>query len=262
MGTPEQQATETPAPLFELNLTEITFDLKVSKPGRRFQAQHVLRGPRADDWLAFERAWKLETQMVESPEAQGDELAMRTRMDTAEAQVALWDRLALRVSGYPHMNGEAAGWKELVPVSSKQLIATALANVHAAELTDDDVVPTPALGEDLIVLDAVRGKQKHRLFHFFRSPSADHQMRYKRIVRDTLVVGGTRRPGSREIYPPRLPSFLPLYDELILRVEGYAWDGRPAEQTGKELAARMDAWHKRAAVVALFGDEEAELIHP
>ena len=62
---------------------------------------------------------------------------------------------------------------------------------------------------------------------------------------------------------PRLPALVRLYDELILRAEGYCANGHPSSSLGvNSLREFMDAWHKRVAVQTLFGEMAPESPQP
>ena len=149
-----------------------------------------------------------------------------------------------------------AGWQSLIPLAHKEAAIRSLTLVAPAELEDaQDGGLLPLAAERIpVVLEAARaGEAYPRLLHWFRPPALDDERRYRRLMAETLMVGGSR--GSRALIPPRLPVLCRLYDSLILTVERYALN-HSAEISAELLARHMDAWHKRAAVQVLFGDAD------
>ncbi len=151
-------------------------------------------------------------------------------------------------------------WRALVPLSHKEAAVNALTLVApaASVATGEDTVaegfPLRA-DERVVVLEAVRGGVAYpRLVHRFRPPTLDAERAYRRLLAETLIVRGTRTP--RTLLPARLPGLVKLYDQLIVGVEGYVVNGQPPA-SGLQIAQTMDAWHKRAAVQALFGELSA-----
>jgi len=243
------------AKLLELAPAELIVPLKVSHAGRTYRLQHRLRPPAPADWFAYEAA--LEMAVEEMPSGADDEPCYRLHVRTSDAARLFWDRLALSVDGY---DGAASTeeWRALIPLAHKE------AAVSSLTLVAPSTAPYPANSEStnyffplladerVIVLEAARaGRAYPRLIHRFHPPSVENERTYRRLLSETLLVRGSRAP--RTLLPARLPGLVRLYDQLILGVEGYAIENQPSA-SGPQLIQSMDAWHKRVAVQAVFGD--------
>ena len=281
--------------LLELALAEITIPLKVTEAGRTYRLRHTLRPPSAADWFAYEAALGMAVEEL-PPGADSEEPCYRLQVRSSEAALLLWERLALRVEGYEEPSGvethslQAAGsarlpaenagsplrseklcpdgkfdWRALIPLAHKEaaisaltLVAPARPRLFEADIDEESNPPYPLLAEERrVVLEAVAaGVAYPQLVHRFRPPSVEAERAYRRLVSETLLVRGARTP--RTLLPARLPALVRLYDELILGVEGYGLNGEPLASS-VQVIQHMDAWHKRIAVQALFGDSAAEV---
>lgn len=98
--------------------------------------------------------------------------------------------------------------------------------------------------------------RRHKnLVHIFDEPSFEQNRRYRRDDSRSHIVGGSRK--GMTVYHGAQRTLAALYDELIVRVEGYVLNGAPLE--GREAIARhMDTYHKVAAVARLFTPQEIE----
>ncbi|MGH9861991.1 MAG: hypothetical protein ACRD35_01060 [Candidatus Acidiferrales bacterium] len=269
--------------LLELAPAEITVPLKVTEAGRTYRLRHTLRPAAAADWFAYEAALEMAVEEF-TTRTDSDEPCYRLRVRSSEAALLLWERLALRVEGYEEPAGveipssPLAGsarlkpcpdgkldWRALIPLAHKEAAIAALTLVAPAtpRSSDPDAdeelqLPYPLLAEERrVVLEAVAaGVAYPQLVHRFRPPSVEAERAYRRLVSETLLVRGARTP--RTLLPARLPALVRLYDELILGAEGYCLNGEPLASS-VQVTQRMDAWHKRVAVQALFGDSAAEV---
>lgn len=253
--------------LLELAASELAIPLKVTQAGRSYRLQHIVRPPRAGDWFVYEAALKPEVEEFPAPDG-GDEVSYRLRVRTTDAALLLWERLALRVEGYtlPESGDVDAGWRTLIPLAHKEAAVRALTLVApaSAPVTDGSNNDGFAVGcgEVAVELESISaGVAYPRLAHFFRPPTVEAERAYRRLLAETLIVRGGRAP--RTLLPARLPALVRLYDDLILRVEGYSLHLQPPDSR-LQLLEHMDAWHKRVAVQTLFGDltpETPQLAH-
>ncbi len=261
---------------FELQPAELAVPLKAVHGGRSYNLVHKLRAPSHEDWFAYEAALCLSVEEFPGEES-GAEPRYRFDARNSEAAQLLWDRLVLSVEGYAlplasvKRRGEearsdsspgvadkshetAAHLQISIPLAHKEAAVRSLTLVAPAESerTETDE-PFPLAAERIpIFLEAARaGRAYPRLAHWFRPPELDQERCYRRLMAETFMVGGSRT--ARALIPPRLPALSRLYDALILSVEQYSLNGL-AELSAQQLARCMDAWHKRAAVQALFGD--------
>jgi len=243
--------------LLELASSELAIPLKITQAGRSYHLRHILRPPRAADWFAYEAALKPEVEELPAPDG-GDEISYRLHVRTTDAGLLLWERLALRVEGYtlPESGDADAGWRTLIPLAHKEAAVRALTLVAPASAPAPDGSNSDGFavgcGEVAVELECVSaGVAYPRLVHFFRPPTVEAERAYRRLLAETLIVRGGRAP--RTLLPARLPALVRLYDELILRAEGYAINLQLPESR-LQLLEHMDAWHKRVAVQTLFGD--------
>lgn len=251
--------------LLELAPIELLVPLKVTHAGRSYRLQHRLRPPAPADWFAYEAA--LEMAVEELPAGADDEPCYRLHVRTSDAARLLWDRLALSVEGYQLPEGQLTpsaaegppeNWRALIPLAHKEAAVNSLTLVApsaAFESTNHDSTNNffPLLADErLVVLEAVRGGRAYpRLVHRFRPPSVEDERAYRRLLSETLLVRGSRAP--RTLLPARLPGLVRLYDHLVVGVEGYSLHGQPPASRDPVIQ-HLDAWHKRVAVQALFGD--------
>lgn len=247
--------------LFELAPEEIAVPLQVSQAGRVYRVEHRLRPPAAADWLGYEAALQLALEEL-PPEPDAAAPGYRLTARTTDAALALWAGLVRRVEGYGELP-PSDGWQELIPLAHKEAAVRALTLVAPAEAAGEDssngFFPLNG-GEVAVELEAARdGRAYPRLVHRFRSPTVGDEKTYRRLLAESLIVRGSRTP--RALLPARLPGLIRLYDRLILGVEGYARGGQPLTAS-REAVEHMDAWHKRAAVQALFGEPVAAAASP
>ena len=244
------------AKLFELAPEEILVPLKVTHAGRTYRVSHCLRPPAPADWYAYEAA--LEPAVEElPPDAAGGEPSYRLALRASDAALELWGRLIGRVEGYALPPGEE--WRELIPLAHKEASVRALtlvAPTRPEAATGSNGFFPLAAEEGRVTLEAAAGGAAYpQLVHRFRAPSVEAERRYRRLLADNFIVRGSRAP--RTLLPPRLPTLVRLYDQLILGVEGYSIKGQPPASRD-QLLEHMDAWHKRVAVEALFGTPAAD----
>lgn len=251
-----ERSEESACPrLLELAPLELIVPLKVTHAGRSFRLRHRLRPPTPADWFAYEAA--LEMAVEELPPGPDEEPCYRLHVRTSDAARLFWDRLALAVEGYEPPAGEN-DWRTLIPLAHIEAAVSSLTLVAPSTIPDSTSNDStnnffPLLADErVVVLEAARaGRAYPRLVHRFRPPSVEAERSYRRLLSETLLVRGSRAP--RTLLPARLPGLVRLYDQLILGAEGYAISGQPPVSS-LQLVQRMDAWHKRIAVQALFGD--------
>jgi len=247
--------------LFELNPSQIRIRLKVWQAGREHVVTHLLRRPLAADWIAYDAA--LATEIEHRREETELKLA------GTEAADKLWDALVLATEGYrfgPEPLGtdgpeaEGSGWRDFVPIGHKRATVLQLQQVEMAESAAEEAAQGFLLdpNQDVVVLKAQRGMSYPRLVHRFHPPSKEQRMRFHKLRSDSLTVRGMKGGGGKTLLPSRMKFFLELYDQLITGVEGYSNEGQ-AISSAEQAREFMDAWHKRAAVQVLFGEEEAEV---
>jgi len=149
------------------------------------------------------------------------------------------------------MLGEA----QKVPLSHCLAIANVLTSAYVPdqEMAGFGQVPLMAIWT---AGDGGSMRRQKNLLHVFEEPTAEQNRRYRRDDSRAQVIGGLRK--GETVYHGAQRTLAALYDELIVRVEGYVVDGAALE--GRDAIARnMDGYHKVAAVARLFAPEEIEI---
>ena len=188
-----------------------------------------------------------------SPTKADDNPASRLPIAMAEPQAGI---IAATGSGEEAHSDSSpdAQWRSLVPLAHKEAAIRSLTLVAPAELSDaqpGELLPLAAERTPVILEAARAGEATLGLVHWFRLPSLEDERRYRRLMAETVLVGGSR--GSRALIPARLPPLCRLYDSLVISTERYTLDSS-SDISMEQLTRHMDSWHKRSAVQALFGD--------
>ncbi len=228
---------------FPLEVKELRAEISDRRGGRKFQLTHIFKPISEANWVEFSSR----TQMV--METKGEKVS--TDSNRVEAVAWLWDERITRVEGYGDDLPE--DWKARVPFRHKNAALHGLSQCYVAEEDDggdvtaseDDAVFSLADDEEQVTLEAGRNGQEYTgLIHRFKRPTTKQQKAYSRHSAQGTIVRGRKR-GVKEYLGSDLRFLAKLYDELIVKVEGY----EPADP------AKMDAVHKRVAVEALLGNE-------
>ena len=142
-----------------------------------------------------------------------------------------------------------------IPLAHRLGVANVLTS---AQVPDEDMrgfgeIPLHALWG----ADESGAMRRHKnLVHVFDEPTFEQNRRYRQSDSRSHIVGGSRK--GMTVYHGAQRTLAALYDELVLRVEGYVVNGAPLE--GREAIARhMDTYHKVAAVARLFTPQEIEV---
>ena len=243
--------------LFELNRKHLEFALTITRGDHRYHLQHNLRPPKAADWIAFEREIQGGFEEVTTIDK---EAGFRPQAEAAEAANTLWDLLVLAVQGYKVTSDLSKNdWKDKIPLAHKEATIDRLTLVVAA--ADEEVTDTHALfpepGEELVLLEAEREATFPRLLHRFTTPTLAQEKIWKRLIGDNLFVRGRKGGNTRTLLAPKLRRQIDLYDALIVSVAGYSFEGQPLASKD-QIVQKMDAWHKRMALLVLFRGEQVE----
>lgn len=209
--------------LFPLEPEHLSVTLRV----RGEDVIHVFAPLTAEDWIELERL----SAMVSWRDSEG---LIRTESMEPQAAADLWQRRIRTVGGCEVHPCEA-------PLKHKLAAIAGLSQVFAVPGEG----PREAGGNHVaIILEAARNGCVYRqLEHVFRRPTMAHELRYERISSASHAV---RYDGDvrKSVTLSRLPDLIELYDELIADTDGYDW--------GLVSGAKMDAMHKKQAVIALF----------
>lgn len=181
--------------------------------------------------------------------------------DVHSAGIDLVQEVAIGAEGYPHLVG-AADWASKIPLSDKITYGGAL--IEVSEIRESHDASLPTLDRTRAVrIEAAWGSMDrgemcfHRhLAHHFEVPSKQHRERYRDASTKLRRVAGVTRRGPAVFLAPEQPlaahALAALYDELILRVDGYAVNGELLSDDRAKIIAHMDTFHKVRAAGWLF----------
>lgn len=238
---------------YELNHPrKITLDVGVQS------YSFTLRRPAREDWM------KYFDNIVSTSEQQGKEVIRefdnsRARLDLVES--VLTDCSGYRIESVPL----PVGWQSKLPMRHRLAIAEILLRVGPANL-EDDSMPL-ALGSESVTIKALGNydDEKHAMVlhsdleHTFETPTWEHNRRYMRDLSRSKVVGGSR--SGKTVWSGAQKTLAAIYDELIVSVSGYTWDGIAlcdGTWAKSELVERMDTYHKVVAAQQLFNASEVQ----
>lgn len=142
-----------------------------------------------------------------------------------------------------------------IPMAHKLAIVNVLTSAY---VPDGDM---RGFGEIPLVAIWSAGENKtmrrHKnLLHVFEEPTAEQNRRYRRDDSRSQIIGGSRKGTT--VYRGAQRTLAALYDELVVSVAGYAFNGVALE--GRDQIARcMDTFHKVAAMVQLFAPASVEI---
>jgi hypothetical protein len=178
-------------------------------------------------------------------------------VDMDYASLVLYARAIRRVEGYRTRDGREPDklptWPECIPQHHRLAAIGLIMNLAHSDARDDSMLDAEGAA---VTVDAMWNeeppgamKQYQKLVHHFASPSAEHHRRMLKAKNRAFIAGGSR--SGTTVIPSGHGVLVKLYDELIVRTEGYASSGR--ELSSREEAVReMDAFHKSAVVARLF----------
>jgi len=229
--------TRAAASGFPLDAPEIVVTIR----DRGRELVHVFAPIKQQDWIEYDRLGRV---VVESSKEEIVSESME-----AEASNHLWDERIVRLEGYGKTPED---WKQRVWVRHKVAAVRGLAQVFPAKSKPGkDSAEEPAdwafagAAETTALLDAGRnGNEYNGLAHVFKQPTTKQQTEYSRMEATARMFRGVEPGSVKALVDSHLEEKIDLYDELILRVEGY----EPNEPK------KMDALHKRVAIEALMGN--------
>lgn len=245
-GEPEEaQEAKNREPLFPLAVEELTASMKLQ--GR--ELLHRFDPIRFEDWAEFER--------MNYVVSESDDKEVTAEDFTVEAVEWLWGKAIRAIEGY----GEQlpTDWRERLPIQHKEAAIGLLAQVAV----DEDAEPHFFGADRVVVLEAARNGVVHKgLRHCFLHPkTSDVKAARRALLRESAVrVGGVRGSGgsrkSQSVVRSSLERIAAVYDELIVRVEGYESGDGPLDLVGdaSKVARLMDPLHKKTALRALVGN--------
>jgi hypothetical protein len=246
-----EQGVTSNRELLPLDLPERVVALKIIETGKI--VRHIFNPITRADADAYFGATKVVTERIGKD-------SMDMEIDVVSARLKLYGRAIKRVDGYLLTGGrdlmDLPNWKEKLNAKfgGHQVTAiAALTNVTPSVKGPDDGIDPDA---EIVSLDAfwtstsdVGNSRYLGLLHRFSPPTLEHWKRLNSQASRSTVQGGSR--SHKTIYPKMNTISIELYDELILSVGGYSIGGE-AVSAREQLLARMDCFHKIAAIEILF----------
>jgi hypothetical protein len=194
--------------------------------------------------IAEARWFKYFDGIVSTAERDGKQIVQR--VDAQSAALELAD--AVIVEG------------ESKTLAHRLAVANVLTSAYAVDVEEPEA---DAAGVEAIRLHAIWSagdgdamRRYKNLIHFFDSPTAEQYRRYRRDDSRSQIVNGSRKGTT--IYHGAQRTLAVLYDELIRSVAGYAENGIALEGRD-QIARRMDAYHKVAAMAQVFAPSAVEI---
>ena len=251
VNSQQSEEPQHPAPSTHNALLDLAAPIRVEFKHRGIPLAHVLNRPTQRDWLNYAKG--VSTTYEFAGEGIHAEIS-----GELEAQGKLWRASIRSVEGYICADGRPIAevypdvWREKIPASHIELAVRALAAVRVKTAEDPALTNPVAFILDLetqAVELEVEGIDHAPLVHHFRLPTLNEYNKFKRLMADSRLVGGTRR--LKTIMFSRLPGLVKLYDELIASADGYVF-GQSAIGNRQSAIDQMDAIHKQVAVQGLF----------
>lgn len=241
--------------MYDLSKKECMFKVTETRGSRKIVLRHFFRLPSLQDWIAYHKG------VSELGLSRGRE-TFEVSDNVQAKNLELWEKLVTKVQGYV-VDGkdvqEQENWRDLIPFPHK---VQAVNGFMTTWRRTDDVVEEVVLdlGSDdvevsIVVLQNVDDTMtQHEIIFHFTSPDA---MDYKNISKLQSRMRLTRtkeRNVSSISVPTDIKPYVQLFDKLIIRVEGYIYDGKDLMEHS-EWKSKIDAFHKREAIGDLFTSE-------
>lgn len=215
---------------------------------------YVIRPITREEWFAYFDAVTVEQ------EQKGEEVVNTS--EVTAARLELLAKVLVEVHGYDTPGGtpviEIPGWQSKLPTAHRVAIVDMLFEVGRDEKAAWDAF---SIGEERVTLKAFstatdnRMVQERGLVHIFAVPSVEQHRTYSRDSSRSVITGG-RQGRTRFLGAQR--TLVALYDELIVRVEGYSVGGEQVFDRKDVIASSMDSYHKAQAMGMVFAPADVD----
>lgn len=239
--------------MFDLGLKECFSKLLLRKGEEKFELRHYFRLPSFDDWYEYHKKRNF--------------MGLSRGKDTfefsnvmQEEDLAFWESLIVRVEGYKAGDSDlmvAINWKEKVPVQHKlESLTTFLAFAREEEpssalVTSEDGFDVDAETSCELKFSVIQNGEEYFVTHFFKTPETSDYVKFNRIT-SRLQLVRTKQKGVQEMRQPAdIRPFVEMYDKLIVKVDGYTFDGVDVMDVA-DWKTKIDSNHKKEAVRELF----------
>jgi hypothetical protein len=188
-----------------------------------------------------------------------------TTIDTVSPRLALAEDALVDCSGYTVVGGtpltSVPNWQKKIPLAHRLRLGDALSDVRPSTASDPFTIYPEC---EVVLLDATytsfyyegedaRTEKVLGLKHVFSTPSEEQHRRFQREASRSVVVGGSR--SGKTIYKNSSPLLADLYDELVVSVDGYSYNGHTTLDRA-QIVAQMDMLHKVIAAQELFQPQD------
>lgn len=187
-------------------------------------------------------------------------------IDVTTPRVTLAESVLIKAEGYK-VSGDTEltslpQWQKRIPLNHRQKLGETLGDVRSST-EEGELVIYPEAEE--AVIDAMWSYQPctddwiagmwtfKGLKHFLKSPTDAQHKRYSAEASRSRVVGGSR--SGKTIYGNASPLLAKLYDELVVSVDGYTFNGEQLS-TPDVIRREMDMLHKVMAAQELFRPQD------
>jgi hypothetical protein len=180
-------------------------------------------------------------------------------VDVTTPRVALAEALLTGAEGYSVAGGSEItsleNWQTRIPFAHRVKLGETLADCRPSKDVELTIYPE---GE-VVLLDATWGLVDGKMLkftelkHIFNTPTEAQHRRYLREASRSTIVGGSR--SGKTLYRGAQLLLAKLYDELIVKAEGYAFEGEPFT-ANTQVIAGMDMLHKVMAAQELFQPQD------
>lgn len=238
--------------MFDLGLKECFFTLRLRKGDEKYYLKHYFRLPTFEDWFRYHKKRKF---MGLSKGRDTFEFANVMQ----EEDLSFWDSLILRVEGYVSHSEDLMkleDWKDRIPVQHKLEAMGMFLIFNREEEPEGTLVESAGFDVDSEVSNELKfqavqnGDETFVTFHF-RQPDTTDYVRFNRLASKLQLVRTKQRNVQEMRAPADIRPFIEMFDKLIVKAEGYAFEGKDLMET-EGWRDKIDAFHKREAIRELF----------
>jgi hypothetical protein len=264
----EEARTDAANPAWELNVNTWTIPVMVLPGPPPLVTLHRLRKPTREQLYARE-------QKIHASQIQLNRNAIkREPVSTEAADAWLYDQIAEGYAEYRPSQPGAQYQGEFTRLSAEQLAALpgGIKSAVFRELWKARATVEGTAGEDGFVLLSTRQLWIVRLDlqedasnipryvtrHYFKAPTQEQRDRYRAQNHEEIIT--TQGAKVRTTFTAHLKPAVDLYEELIVRAEGFTYDGAAwSEERRSDFLAAIDPFFMREAVRALLDVFEGTL---
>lgn len=266
MDAAQAREAETLTPVYQID--EPSREIELTVGGGRFKVAHKLRRPKYSQLKEREARIRNEAITVSKEE-------VRSIYSEREANVWLWDELALEVKGYDIGDGDSDVWRQAdmlrraIPAAHKiaavERYYAISARLATLDTSGDEGRGFRLLGGGEIDVTLEIGADEVPEFIVYHKLRTPQESEWNKYLASNSEVREVRTPGSREKSRRvkvirNLQAEVELYNSIMLEVRGAVIAGSPFVPERRDLfLAELDAMHKQVVIQALSESFAVEL---